>query len=106
MPSRVRVPAMSLAFGGWKGTITIDGDVMRVVGDDPTMSLEIDAAAVKRYSFNGNNGLWIFRMKDGRKVRLQSAGGILSADRSPAGRETNDEIRALMRKHRLRGLSL
>lgn len=106
MPSKVRVPKTSTVFGGWKGTITIEGDVMRIVGDEASRSLEIDVSAMKRYSFNGRNGLWAFRMKDGRKLCLQSAGVLLSADRSPAGRETNEQIKALLRKYGLHGMRI
>jgi hypothetical protein len=66
----------------------------------------IDTQAVKRWSFNGNNGLWVFRMKDGRKVALQSAGGLLSADRTPAGRATNKQIQALLRSHAAGGFQV
>ena len=99
MPSRVRVPSTGLALGGWKGTLDVDGDVLRVVGEDPSHRLDIDCAQIKRYSFNGRNGLWAFRMKDGRKVYLQTSGLFLSADRSPAGSETNAAIGALLSKH-------
>jgi hypothetical protein len=66
--SKVRVPSTGLAFGGWKGTLDVDGDVLHVVGEDPSHRLDIDCALIKRYSFNGRNGLWAFRMKDGKKV--------------------------------------
>jgi hypothetical protein len=61
---------------------------------------------VKRCSFNSNNGLWAFRMKDGRKLYLQTAGLILSADRSPAGRAANDSITQLLAKYGVRGFSV
>jgi hypothetical protein len=106
MMSKVRVPSTGLAFGGWKGVLTVDGDVLRVAGEDPSNVLGIDCAQVKRCSFNSNNGLWVFRMKDGRKVYLQTSGLILSADRSPAGRETNAAINGLLRKHGVRRFPL
>jgi hypothetical protein len=60
----------------------------------PGRSVVIDVRELKRASFNSNNGLWIIRFKDGRRVRFQSAAGaMLSADRSEAGRATNDVIR-------------
>jgi hypothetical protein len=106
MTSKVRIPSTALALGGWKGTLDVDGDVLRVVGEDPSKRLDIDCAQIKRCSFNGNNGLWAFRMMDGKKVYLQTSGLILSADRSPAGREANTTIRKLLRKHRVKGFSI
>ena len=41
-------------------------------------------------------------MKDGKKVYLQTSGLILSADRSPAGRETNAAIGELLSKHQVK----
>ncbi len=38
-------------------------------------------------------------MKDGKKVYLQTSGLLLSADRSPAGSETNAAIGTLLSKH-------
>ncbi len=98
MTSKVRVPSTGLAFGGWKGSLTVEGDILRVTGEDPSNHLDIDCTQIKRYSFNGRNGLWALRMKDGRKLYLQTSGMILSADRSPEGRETNVEIKKLLRK--------
>jgi hypothetical protein len=106
MASRVRVTRTAVAFGGWKGLLEIEGDVLRVVGDDPANRLDIDCSQVKRCSFNSNNGLWALRMKDGRKLYVQSAGVILSADRSPAGRRTNESIRQLFAKHGVRRFSM
>lgn len=106
MASKVRVTRNAVAFGGWKGLLEIDGDVLRVVGEDPGNHLEIDCSQVKRCSFNSNNGLWAMRMKDGRKLYLQTAGVILSADRSPAGREANESISQLLAKHGVRGFSV
>jgi hypothetical protein len=48
MNARVRVPRPGVVFGGWKGTLEVDGDVLRVVGDDPSNRLNIDCARVKR----------------------------------------------------------
>lgn len=106
MTSKVRVPPTFFVLGGWKGTLDVDGDVLRVVGEDASNRLDIDGAQIKRCSFNSNNGLWAFRMKDGKKVYLQTSGLILSADRSPAGRETNAAIKGLLRKHRVKGFSV
>jgi hypothetical protein len=99
MASKVRVPRSAIAFGGWRGLLEIDGDVLRVTGEDPANYLEVDCSHVKRCSFNSNNGLWAFRMKDGTKLYLQTAGLILWADRSPAGRAANDSINQLLAKH-------
>ena len=84
----------------------IVGNVLRVLGDDPSNQLEIDCSQVKRCSFNSNNGLWAFRMKDGKKRYLQTSGLILSADRSQAGRAATDSIAELLGKHGVRGFSV
>jgi hypothetical protein len=47
MATKVRVPRNAIAFGGWKGLLEIDGDVLRVVGDDPANHLEVDCSQVK-----------------------------------------------------------
>jgi len=86
--------------------LELDGDVLRVVGDDPANRLDIDCAQVKRCSFNSNNGLWAFRLKDGKKVYLQTSGLLLSADRSSAGRAANGSIAELLAKHGVRGFSV
>jgi hypothetical protein len=44
-------------------------------------------------------------MKDGRKLYLQTAGLILSADRSAADRAANASINQVLAKHVVRGLS-
>jgi hypothetical protein len=104
--TKVRVPGNALALGGWRGQMEILGDVVRVVGEDRTNRLEIDCAQVKRCSFNSNNGLWAFRMKDGKKLYLQTSGLILSADRSGAGRAATESIAGLLAKHGVRGFSV
>ena len=106
MATKVRVPRSAMALGGWKGLLEVDGDVLHVVGVDPSNRLEIDSAEVKRCSFNSNNGLWAFRIKDGTKVYLQTSGLFLSADRSAAGRAANDSINDLLAKHGVRGFSV
>ncbi len=106
MATTARVPGGARAFGGWKGVLEKDGDVLRVVGKDSANHLEVDCSQVKRYSFNRINGLWALRMKDGRKICLQTAGLILSADRSPAGRATNRSIKQLLAKHGARRFSI
>ncbi len=106
MPTKVRVPKGAIALGGWKGLMEIDHDVLRVSGDDQSHKLDVDCSQVKRCSFNSNNGLWAFRMTDGRKVYLQTSGLILSADRSPAGRAANDSITRLLAKHGVGGFSV
>jgi hypothetical protein len=55
---------------------------------------------------NSNNGLWAFRMKEGKKVYLQTSGLILSADRSPEGRAANDAIAERLAQHGVRGFSI
>jgi hypothetical protein len=84
----------------------IVGDVLRVVGDDRENRLDIDCAQVKRCSFNSNNGLWALRMKNGRKLYLQTSGLLLSADRSEAGRVATESIAGLLAKHCVRGFSV
>jgi hypothetical protein len=100
MNTRVRVPRYGVCFGGWKGTLELDGDVLRVVGDDPANRLNIDCAQVKRWSFNRRNGLWAFRMNEGNKIYLQTSGSLLSADmRDPDWQAANSAIRQLLVTH-------
>lgn len=99
MEAMVRVPRRGVAFGGWKGRMEIGGELIRVVGNDPANRLDIDPAQVLRCSFNSRNGLWAFRLKDHRKLYLQTSGGILSADRSPAGPAANEWIGGLLADH-------
>lgn len=106
MATKVRVPRNGLAFMGWKGLMEIDEDVLRVVGDDVANQLEIDCSQIKRCSFNSNNGLWAFRMKDGKKIYLQTSGAILSADRSNQGRAATEAIRVLLAERGVRGFSV
>ncbi len=91
-----------MVFGGWRGELSIDGDLIRIDSADHARSLEIDVRSIKRASFNSNNGLWAIRFKDGRRARFQSAGTIRSANRTEAGRQTNDLITALLRQHKIR----
>ncbi len=100
--SRAKVLPGLMVFGGWRGELTIDGDLIRIDSTDRNRSLEIDVRDVKRASFNSNNGLWAIRFKDGRRARFQSAGTILSADRTEAGQHTNELISALLKQHRIR----
>lgn len=99
MDVKVRVPRTGIAYGGWKGLMRAEGDLISVIGDEPSHRLEIDPAQVMRCSFNSRNGLWAFRLKDGRKYYLQTAGRILSADRSHAGHAANEWIHDLLVKH-------
>lgn len=103
MATKVRVPKTALALGGWKGQLTIDGNVLRVVGDDSNKKLDIDCAQVKRCSSNSNNGLWAMRMEDGTKLYLQTSGMILSADRSSESRAATDRIAQLLAENGVRG---
>ncbi len=100
--SRVKVLRGPITFGGWKGRLTLDGDLMTVEGDEVGRSLVISLADVKRASYNSNNGLWAFRFHDGKRLWIQSAGGLLSADRTPAGHETNRLITDRLAHHRVR----
>jgi plasmid stability protein len=100
--SKAKVLPGLMVFGGWRGELTIDGDLIRIDSADHSRSLEIDVREIKRASFNSNNGLWAIRLKDGRRARFQSAGTILSADRTEAGQQTNDVISALLKQHKVR----
>jgi hypothetical protein len=100
--SRARVVSVPLAVGGWKGELSIEDDLVRIAAAGGGKELSVDLGQVKRASFNSMNGLWVFRLNDGRRVRFQSAGGLMSADRSPAGRETNDLIRGRLGQHGVR----
>ena len=104
--SAVKVVPTGLVLGGWKGDLTIDGDVLSVDGRDQSQHVAIDVKDVKSISFNSNNGLWVFKLQDGTKVRMQSAGRLLSADRSPAGKAANDRIQALLAEHGVRGFRI
>jgi hypothetical protein len=106
MATRVRVPRSPSLFGGWAGLMEIDGTILRVVGDDPANRLDVDCGQVKRHSFNSINGLWAFRMRDGRKLYLQTSGWLRSADRSPAGRAATRSVAQLLARHAGRGFSI
>lgn len=98
--SKAKVVSMPLAIGGWKGRLSIDGDLVRIAASDRELSL--DLGQVKRASFNSTNGLWVFKVKDGGRVRFQSAGVLMSADRTEDGRRTNDLIRERLAHHHVR----
>jgi hypothetical protein len=100
--SKVKVLPGWVVFGGWRGELTIDGDLIRIAGANHSRTLEIDVRQIKRASFNSNNGLWAIRCKDGRRVRFQSAGTLLSADRSDAGQQANELITGLLEQHNIR----
>jgi hypothetical protein len=100
--SKAKVLPGLMVFGGWRGELTVDGDLIRIDSADHSRILEIDVREIKRASFNSNNGLWAIRLKDGRRARFQSAGTILSADRTEAGQQTNDVISALLKQHKVR----
>jgi hypothetical protein len=84
--------------------LEIVGDVLQVVGEDPLNRVEVDCGQVKRFSFNSNNGLWAFRMRDGKKVYLQTSGFLMSADRTEAGSSATESMADLLAKHGVRGL--
>jgi hypothetical protein len=100
--SKAKVLPGWVVFGGWRGELSIDGALIRIIGADPSRSVEVDVREIKRASFNSNNGLWAIRCKDGSRVRFQSAGTIMSADRSEAGQQTNELITALLKQHKIR----
>ncbi len=103
--SSVRVLPSVLIVGGWRGELTIHGDILTIQSPEGDKNLVIDVKNIKRTSFNSMNGLWAFRLKEGGKVIFQSAGGLLSADRTPAGKAANEQIRALLAKHSVRGFN-
>lgn len=102
--SKVRVVSLPVAFGGWKGVLSVDGDLVQIKAREGTSELSFDLAQVKRASFNSTNGLWSFRLHDGQRLRFQSAGGLLSADRTDAGEQTNELIHERLSKHGVRVL--
>lgn len=95
-----------MVFGGWKGELDVVDDVLRIRGSQPDHTLDVDCAQVKRCSFNSNNGLWVLKMKDGTKHYIQSSGVLLSADRSPAGREANEAITDALSRHDVPGFAV
>lgn len=104
--ARVRVCKGPLVFVGWKGTLTIDGELLRIVGDDPAKTLIIDAREVKRASYNGMNGLWAMRLRNkGGRVNVQCGGSLLSSDRA-AGNEVATKIAELLRENKVRILTM
>lgn len=84
----------------------IDGDVLKVVGEDLEQRLDIDCSQVKRCSCNSINGLWAFRMNGGEKHYLQMSGALLSADRSAEGRAATEQVRALLASHGVCGFTV
>lgn len=106
MTATAKVLRSGVTLGGWRGSLQIDGDVISITSADANKRLEIDAGQVKRYSFNSLNGLWAIRMKDGRKLYVQTSGALLSADRSPEGAAATDAIGELLNNHHVRGLNM
>ena len=104
MTAKVRVPRYPIALGGWRGQLEIAGDVLHVTGEDPANRLEVDCGQVKRFSFNSNSGLWAFRMKDGKKLYLQTSGLLMSADRTEAGSAATESIGELLANKGVPGL--
>jgi hypothetical protein len=103
--SNVKVLRGPITFGGWKAQLTLDGDLMTMEGA-AGRSLVVSLAEVKRASFNSNNGLWAFRLRDGGRLWMQSAGGLLSADRTAAGHESNRMIADRLAHHHVRVLGV
>lgn len=106
LSAKVSVPDGAFVFGGWRGTLTIDGEILRVLSVDGQQRLDVDCRQIERYNFNPNNGLWAFRMSDGRKLRLRTSGSVLSTDRSAAGRAVTQRISQLAAAHGRRSLKL
>jgi len=106
MAAKVRVPRFGMPFGGWCGRLTIVGETLVIVGDDGEHRLELDLGQVRRFSFNSNNGLWAFRMKDRTKVYLQTSGALLSAESFAGGRAATKQIAELLYARGGRGLSV
>lgn len=106
----VKVLPSILVFGGWRGELTIDDDGLTIVDAEGGRRLAIRPDAIKRASFNGNNGLWVLTPTEGTRIRFQTAGWLLSGDRTPAGKsaakEANPLIKALFREHGVRVFGL
>jgi hypothetical protein len=99
--STAKILRAPITFGGQKVRLTLDGDAMTLDGAMTGRTI-VDLAEVTRASYNSTNGLWAFRFRDGRRLWLQSAGGLLSADRSPAGRQSNSLIADRLIHHNVR----
>jgi hypothetical protein len=65
-------------------------------------TMHTSTAKILRAPYNATNGLWAFRFRDGRRLRLQSAGGLLSAERTPAGRQSTSLIADRLIHHNVR----
>jgi len=100
--STVKVLRGPITFGGWKAQLVLNGDLMTIQGTGTGRSMVVSLAEVKRASFNSNNGLWAFRLRDGKRLWIQSSGALLSADRTAAGRETNALINERLAHHSVR----
>lgn len=97
--SKIQILGGLSIFGGHPAEITVHDDLIRLETTEGE-ALDIDAAQIKRGSFNTMNGMWVLKLSDGRKIRFQGAGGLMSADRTPSGKETNALLLALLKKHR------
>lgn len=104
--SRVKVLPRILIVGGRTAELTIDDDSLTIASATGGRLLVIRADEVKRASFNGNNGLWVITPKDGDRIRFQSSGWLISADRSPAGKQANVLLRNMLRSHGVRVFGL
>ncbi|MGQ0464566.1 MAG: hypothetical protein ACT4QG_04515 [Sporichthyaceae bacterium] len=106
--SNVRVTRVPLAVGGWRGRISLDGDgaTIEPLAEGKGRTVVLSGSGIKRASFNSANGLWAFRLKEGGKIHVQSSGSLLSADRTPAGKETNRLLSELLDRHGVRGFRL
>lgn len=100
--SSVKVLRAPITFGGWKARLIIDGDTATVEGNGSGRSMVFSLAEVRRASYNSTNGLWAFRLQDGRRLWLQSAGSLLSADRTVDGKIANSLITERLAHHGVR----
>ncbi len=100
--SKVKVTRGRHVFGGHKGKLSIDGDTLSIEFDKDREPITFDGSLLKRASFNPSNGLWAFRLVDNRKLFVQSAGGLLGADRTDAGREANELIKGILKRYNIR----
>lgn len=97
--SNVKVLRGPITFWGWKARLILDGDTVTLDGADSGKSMVLSLADVRRASFNSSNGLWAIRLHDGRRLWLQSADGLLTADRTTASETTNRLITERLIKH-------
>lgn len=81
-----------------KGTARVEGDRLVLRFDDGA-TREVPFAEVKRFSFNGINGLWAMRLRSGEKLVLQTTGALFSVGDRGQGHALNDAIGAGLVRH-------